>query len=70
MLVHFEQVLGDLKNFKTILVKKLFRLKMFTLLETRITPKRFSILFAFFEVFDRFSVLRFLAVLVMSATFK
>ena len=54
----------------TILVKKLFRLKMFTLLETRITSKRFSVLFAFFEVFDRFSVLCFLAVLVMSAIFK
>ena len=53
MLVHFEQVLSDLKRFRTILVKKLFRLKMFTLLETRITSKRFSVLFAFFEVFDR-----------------
>ena len=70
MLVHFEQVLSDLKGFRTILVKKLFRLKMFTLLETRITPKRFSVLFGFFEVFDRFSVLCFLAVLVMSAIFK
>ena len=70
MLVHFEQVLGDLKGFRTILVKKLFRLKMFTLLETRITSKRFSVLFAFFEVFDRFSVLCFLAVSVMSAIFK
>ena len=56
VLVHFEQVLSDLKGFRTILVKKLFRLKMFTLLETRITSKRFSVLFAFFEVFDRFSV--------------
>ena len=54
MLVHFEQVLSDLKRFRTILVKKLFRLQMFTLLETRITSKRFSVLFAFFEVFDRF----------------
>ena len=51
-------------------MKKLFRLKMFTLLETRITSKRFSVLFAFFEVFDRFSVLCYLAVLVMSAIFK
>ena len=66
MLVHFEQVLSDLKGFRTILVKTLFRLKMFTLLETRITSKRFSVLFACFEVFDRFSVLWFLAVLVMS----
>ena len=33
MLVHFEQVLGDLKGYRTILVKKLFRLKMFTLFE-------------------------------------
>ena len=70
MLVLFEQVLKDLKRFRTILVKELFRLKMFTLLETRITLKRFSVLFAFFEVFDRFSVLCFLAVLVMSAIFK
>ena len=54
----------------TTLVKKLFRLKMFTLLETRITSKRFSVVFAFFENFDRFSVLCFLAVLVMSAIFK
>ena len=69
MLVHFEQVLSDLKGFKTILVKKFFRLKMFTLLETRITSKRFSVLFAFFEVFDRFSVLWFFAVLVMSELF-
>ena len=59
MLVHFEQVLSDLKGFMTILVKKLFRLKMFTLLETRITSKRFSVVFSFFEVFDRFSVLCF-----------
>ena len=70
MLVHFEQVLSDLKGFRTILVKKLLRLKMFTLLETRITSKQFSVLFAFFEGFDRFSVLCFLAVLVMSAIFK
>ena len=70
MLVHFEQVLGELKGFRTILVKKLFRLKMFTLMETRITSKRFSVLFAFFEGFDRFSVLCFLAVFVMSAIFK
>ena len=70
VLFHFEQVLSDLKGFRTILVKKLFRLKMFTLLETRITLKQFSVLFAFFEVFDRFSVLCFLAVLVMSAIFK
>ena len=69
MLVHFEQVLSDLKGVKTILVKKLFRLKMITLLETKITSKRFSVLFAFFEVFDRFSVLCCLAVLVMSAIF-
>ena len=69
MLVHFEQVLSDLKGYRTILVKKLFRLKMFTLLETKITSKRFSVLFAFFEVFDRVSVLCFLAVLVMSAIF-
>ena len=62
MLVHFEQVLSDLKGYRTILVKKLFRLNMFTLLETKITSKRFSVLFAFFEVFDRFSVLCFLAV--------
>ena len=66
----FEQVSSDLKGFRTILLKKLFRLKMFTLLETRITSKRFSVLFAFFEVFDRFSVLCYLAVLVMSAIFK
>ena len=59
VLVHFEQVLSDLKGFRTILVKKLFRLKLFTLLETRITSKRFSVVFAFFEVFDRFSVLCF-----------
>ena len=70
MLVHFEQVLSDLKGFKTILVKRLFRLKMFTLLETRITSKRFSVVFAFFEAFDRFSVLCFLAVLIMSAIFE
>ena len=54
VLVYFEQVLSDLKGFRTTLVKKLFRLKMFTLLETKITSKRFSVLFAFFEVFDRF----------------
>ena len=70
MLVHFEQVLSDLKGFRTILVKKLFRLKMFTLLETRITSKRFSVLFWFFEVFDAFRFCAFLAVLVMSAIFK
>ena len=70
MLVHFEQVLSDLKGFRTFLVKKHFRLKMFTLMETRITWKRFSVPFAFFEVFDRFSVFWFLAVLVMSAIFK
>ena len=69
MLVQFEQVLSDLKGYRTILVIKLFRLKLFTLLETRITSKRFLVLFAFFEVFDRFSVLCFLAVLVMSAIF-
>ena len=56
MLVLFEQVLSDLKGFRTFLVKKLFRLKRFTLLETRITSKQFSVLFAFFEVFDCFSV--------------
>ena len=38
----------------TILVKKLFRLKMFTLLETRITSKRFSILFAFLKFLTAF----------------
>ena len=70
MWVLFDQVLSDLKGFKTILVKKLFRLKMFTLLETRITSRRFSVVFAFFKVLDRFSVLCFLAVLVMSAIFK
>ena len=70
MLVHFEQVLSDWKGFRTILVKKLFRLKMFTLLETRITSKRFSVLFAFFEVLTAFRFLCFLAVLVMSAIFK
>ena len=70
MLVIFEQVLSDLNSFRTILVKELFRLKIITLLETRITSKRFSVLFAFFEVFDRFSVLCFFAVLVMSAIFK
>ena len=59
MLVYFEQVLSDLKGFRTTLVKKLFRLKMLTLLETRITSKRFLVLFAFFEVFDRFSVCAF-----------
>ena len=69
MLVHFEQILGDLKGYRTILVKKLFRLKMFTLLKTRSASKRFSVLFGFFEIFDRFSVLRFLAVLDMSAIF-
>ena len=69
MLVHFEQVLSDLKGFRTILMKKLFRLKMFTLLETRITSKRFSVVFAFFEVFDRFSVLCYLAVLVYFSDF-
>ena len=69
MLVHFEQVLSDLKGYRTILVKKLFRLKMFTLLETKITSKRFSIHFAFFEVFDRFLVLCCLAVLFMPAIF-
>ena len=60
MLVHFEQVLYDLKGFRTILVKKLFRLKMFTLLET----KRFSVLFAVFSTFLHFeavfNTLRFL----------
>ena len=70
MLVHFEQVLSDLKGFRTIFEKKLFGLKLFTLLETRITSKRFSVVFSFFEVSDRFSVLCFLAVLVMSAIFK
>ena len=70
MLVHFEQVSSDLKGFRTILVKKLFRLKKFTLLETRITSKRFSVLFAFFEIFDCFSVLCVLAVFVLSAVFK
>ena len=50
----FEQVLSDLKGFRTILVKKLFRLKMFTLLETRITSKRLSVLFGFFEVLTAF----------------
>ena len=69
MLVHFEQLSNDLKGFKTTLVKKLFRLKMFTLLETRITLKRFSVLFAFFEVFDRFSVLCFLAVFIYVSDF-
>ena len=66
MLVHFEQVLSDLKRFRSILVKKLFRLQIFTLLEMRITSKRFSVLFAFFKGFDRFSVLCCLAVLVTS----
>ena len=42
------QVLSDLKGFRTTLVKKLFRLKMFTLLETRIASKRFSVLFGVF----------------------
>ena len=56
MLIHFEQVLGDLKGFRTILVKKLFRLKMFTLLETRITSKQFSVLFAVFSTFVHFKV--------------
>ena len=50
MLVHFEQVLSDLKGFRTILVKKLFRLKIFTLLET----KRFSVFFAVFSTFLHF----------------
>ena len=70
MLVHFEQVLSDLKGFKTILVKKLFPFKNVYFIGTRIISKRFSVLFAFFEVFDRFSVLCFLAVLIMSAIFK
>ena len=70
MSVIFEQVLSDLKRFRTILIKKLFHLKKFWLLETRITLKRFSVLFAFFEIFDHFSFLCFLAVLVMSAIFK
>ena len=70
MLVYFERVLSDLKGLRTILVKKLFRLKMFTLLETRITSELFSVLFAVFGVFDRFSVLCCLAVLVVSAIFK
>ena len=52
----FEQVLSDLKRFRIILVKKLFHLKVFTLLEMRITSKQFSVLFAFFKVFKRFSV--------------
>ena len=54
MLVHFEQVLSDLKHFRTILVKKLFRLQIITLLEMRITSKRFSVLFAFFKVLTVF----------------
>ena len=59
MLVIFEQVLSDLKRFRTILVKKLFRLKMFTLLETRITSKRFLVHFAFLNFLTAF---RFCAV--------
>ena len=43
----------------TVLVKKLFRLKMFTLLETRITLKRFSVVFSFFEVLTAFRVCAF-----------
>ena len=50
VLVHFGQILGDLKGFRTFLEKKLFRLKMFTLLET----KRFSVLFAVFSTFPLF----------------
>ena len=59
MLVHFEQVLSDLKGYRTILVKKLFRLKMFTLLETKITSKRFSVLLRFLKFLTAF---RFCAV--------
>ena len=54
MLVHFEQVLSDLKGFRDTFGEETFPFKMFTLLETRITSKRFSVVFGFFEVFDRF----------------
>ena len=59
VLVHFEQVFSDLKGFRTILVKKLFRLKMFTLLETKITSKRFSVLFAFLKFLTAFGFVLF-----------
>ena len=54
MLVHFEQVLSVLKSFRTFLVKKLFRLKMFTLLEMRITSKRFSVVLRFLKFLTAF----------------
>ena len=57
MFVVFEQILSDLKRFRTSLLKKLFHLEIFTLLKIRITSKRFSVRLAFFKVFDRFSVL-------------
>ena len=57
MLVHFEQVLSDLKGYRTILVKKLFRLKMFTLLETIITSFLVFVLFSFCAVWACWSIL-------------
>ena len=59
MLVHFEQVLSDLKGYRTILVKKLFRLKMFTLLETRITSKGFQYFLRFLKFLTAFQFCAF-----------
>ena len=53
-LVHFEQVLSDLKRFRTILVKKLFRFKnVYFIGNENHFEAVFSTFLRFFEVFDR-----------------
>ena len=54
MLVHFEQVSSDLKGFRTILVKKLFRLKMFTLLEQESLQSGFQYFLRFLKFLTAF----------------
>ena len=59
MLVHFEQVLSDLKGFRTILVKKTFPFKNVYFIGNENHFEAVFSTFGFFEVFDRFSVLCF-----------
>ena len=54
MVVHFEQVPSDLKGFRTILVKKLFCLKMFTLLKTESLPNGFQYFLRFLKFLTAF----------------
>ena len=59
MLVHFEQILSDLKGFRTFLVKKLFRLKMCTFIGNENHFK--AVLSSFFRFLKFLTAFRFCA---------